>query len=164
MLKIENAETCAAIIQDEIRRNPESRYEHRLHAVLLVSQGMSCARAAMLMEDPVRAVERWVKSFKKEGLPALFDRQIPGRPSRISPDLLEEIGARLRRPPEESGLSCALRDGKSLSHWQQTCKGISLGVRQCQRLFRQLGIHLRKPRPRSAHANPIAQAAYKKTR
>ena len=44
MLKVENAETSAAIIQDEIRRNPEARYEHRLHAVLLVSQDMSCVR------------------------------------------------------------------------------------------------------------------------
>jgi len=163
MLKVENAETSAAIIQDEIRRNPEARYEHRLHAVLLVSQGMSCVRVAMLMGDSVRAVEGWVKSFNKKGLSSLFDEQIPGRPSRITPDLLKEIGERLRRPPEESGLSCVLWDGKALSHWLQTSKGVTLGVRQCQRLFRQLGFHLRKPRPRSAHADPIAQAAYKKT-
>jgi transposase len=36
-------------------------------------------------------------------------------------------------------------------------------VRQCQRLFRQMGFRLRKPRPLIAHADPAAQAAYKKT-
>ncbi|MBM9532148.1 winged helix-turn-helix domain-containing protein, partial [Desulfoprunum benzoelyticum] len=41
--------------------------------------------------------------------------------------------------------------------------GISLGVRQCQRLFRQLGFRLRKPRPKIAHADPAQQAEYKKT-
>ena len=132
MLKVENAETSAAIIQDEIRRNPEARYEHRLHAVLLVSQGMSGVRVATLMGDSVRAVEGWVKSFNKEGFSALFDEQIPGRPSRITPDLLKEIGSRLRRSPEESGLSCALWDGKALSHWLQTNKGIT-GV--CPKVF-----------------------------
>ena len=58
MLKVENAETNAAIIQDEIRRNPEARYEHRLHAVLLVSQGMSCVHVARLMGDSVLGIVR----------------------------------------------------------------------------------------------------------
>ena len=29
-------------LQDEIRRSEESRYDHRLHGVLLVAQGMTC--------------------------------------------------------------------------------------------------------------------------
>jgi transposase len=36
-------------------------------------------------------------------------------------------------------------------------------VRQCQRIFRQMGFRLRKPRPLTAHADPAAQAAFKKT-
>jgi hypothetical protein len=32
---------------------------------------------------------------------------------------------------------------------------ISLGVRQCQRLFRQLGLRLRKPRPQAGCAHSI---------
>jgi transposase len=35
-------------------------------------------------------------------------------------------------------------------------------VRQCQRLFRQLGFRLRKPRPLLAHGDPILQEAHKK--
>jgi hypothetical protein len=37
-----------------------------------------------------------------------------------------------------------------------------LGVRQCQRLFRQFGFRLRKPRPLIAKANPSLQKAHKK--
>jgi transposase len=41
--------------------------------------------------------------------------------------------------------------------------GVDLGVRQCQRLFRQLGFRLRKPRPQVAQADPLKVAAVKKT-
>ena len=51
---------------------------------------------------------------------------------------------------------------KTLSAWIKQELGISLGVRQCQRLFRHLGFRLRKPRPLLAKADPDKQAAYKK--
>jgi hypothetical protein len=35
-------------MQGEIRRSEESRYDHRLHGVLLVAQGMSCPEVAGL--------------------------------------------------------------------------------------------------------------------
>ena len=73
MLKVENSDSSIAIIQDEIRRNPAARYEHRLHAVLLVAQGMSCVKTAELLGDSVRSVEEWVKSFNQIGLQALYD-------------------------------------------------------------------------------------------
>jgi transposase len=38
-----------------------------------------------------------------------------------------------------------------------------LRVRQCQRLFRQRGFRLRKPRPMMAHADPERQRTHKKT-
>jgi len=37
-----------------------------------------------------------------------------------------------------------------------------MGVRQCQRLFTQLGFRLRKPRPMIAHGDPERQKAHKK--
>ena len=163
MLKVESSDSSIAIIQDEIRRNPAARYEHRLHAVLLVAQGMSCVKTAELLGDSVRSVEEWVKSFNQIGLQALYDLPVPGRPSRVSAGLLEEIGKVLRANPRDAGLDCVLWDGKALSHWLAYSRGLSLGVRQCQRIFRQLGFRLRKPRPQSAKADPVAQEEYKKT-
>jgi transposase len=40
---------------------------------------------------------------------------------------------------------------------------VGLGVRQSQRLFRQLGFRFRKPRPVIGSADPERQSAYKKT-
>jgi hypothetical protein len=45
---------CPAIIlglQGEIRRSEESRYDHRLHGVLLAAQGMTCPEVAHLLGD-----------------------------------------------------------------------------------------------------------------
>ncbi|MBN2288052.1 MAG: winged helix-turn-helix domain-containing protein, partial [Candidatus Glassbacteria bacterium] len=54
-------------------------------------------------------------------------------------------------------------DGKLLSYHLKQQFGISLGVRQCQRLFHQLGFRRRKPRPIIANSDPEAQQRYKKT-
>ncbi|HHT9112716.1 MAG TPA: winged helix-turn-helix domain-containing protein [Candidatus Wunengus sp. YC65] len=39
---------------------------------------------------------------------------------------------------------------------------MNLGIRQCQRLFRQLGFRLRKPRSKIASANHEKQVGFKK--
>ena len=38
-LTISDKETMILALQDEIRRSEESRYDHRLHGVLLVAEG-----------------------------------------------------------------------------------------------------------------------------
>ena len=48
-LQLTDAETMVMVLQDEIRRNEQARYDHRLHGVLLVAQGMSCRQAARLL-------------------------------------------------------------------------------------------------------------------
>jgi transposase len=75
---------------------------------------------------------------------------------------LEKIEAALRQSPREVGLT-GLWDGKTLAAFVRQKLGVTLGVRQCQRLFRQLNFRLRKPRPVVASADPQQQAAYKKT-
>ncbi|WP_258188323.1 helix-turn-helix domain-containing protein [Candidatus Hakubella thermalkaliphila] len=55
-----------------------------------------------------------------------------------------------------------LWDGVLLSHHLQKHYGISLGVRQCQRLFHQLGFTLQRPRRQAHEADPLQQEAFKK--
>ena len=161
-LMISDPESAILSLQDEIRRTEESRYDHRLHAVLLVAQGMSGRQVAQLLGDASRSVEYWVTRFEERGFSGLMDGARPGRTPSLSTAQLEALEGVLRQPPAAAGLSGPW-DGKTLSLYLQRQWGISLGVRQCQRLFRQLGFRLRKPRPKMAHADPDRQAAYKKT-
>jgi len=149
-------------LQDEIRRSEESRYDHRLHGVLLVAQGMTCPEAARVLGDAARTVEYWVHTFEEMGLAGLLEGERSGRPRRLSDKQIEEVNAVLRRAPGAAGLGGNLWDGKTLASWIERQYGIDLGARQCQRLFRQLGFRLRKPRPVIAQADPEEQKAHKK--
>ena len=161
-LTISDADTMILAIQDEIRRSEESRYDHRLHAVLLVAQGISCRQAAQMLGDAPRTVEYWVRRFEERGFSGLMDGERPGRRPRLSKDQIAAIDDAIRKSSDEFGLSGPW-DGKTISLFIQQSWGASLGVRQCQRLFRDLGFRFRKPRPKMAHADPKRQAAYKKT-
>ena len=161
-LTIADAESIVLGLQDEIRRSEESRYDHRLHGVLLVAQGLTCPEVAGLLGNAPRTVEYWVRSFEERGLAGLLEGERSGRPKRLSEEQLRVVNRVLRKTPRQAGVSGNLWDGKTLSAWIEQRYGITLGVRQCQRLFRQLGFRLRKPRPAIAQANPELQRAHKK--
>jgi transposase len=148
-------------LQDEIRRSEESRYDHRLHGVLLVAQGMTCPQVSGLLGDAPRSVEYWVRRFEARGLAGLSEGS--GRPRRLSEAQLQAVDQALRQTPRDLGLTGTLWDGKTLSAWIEQRFHIQLAVRQCQRLFRQRGFRLRKPRPLIAHADPEKQRTHKKT-
>jgi len=160
--KITDRENVIFILQDEIRRTYEARYDHRLHAILLVAQGMSSRQAAQLLGDSPRTVAYWVQRFETEGLAGLADADRPGRPRRLDQNQLYQIEQALRKSPIEVGLSVNLWDGKALSAYIKLEFGIQLGVRQCQRLFRQLGFRLRKPRSKIANSDPFKKEEFKK--
>lgn len=162
-LQVSDAATVVLALQDEIRRSPESRYDHRLHGVLLVAQGMSCPEVARLLGDAPRTVEYWVHRFEEEGLAGLAEADRPGRPRRLTELQVQTIDRVLRQPPREAGLAGNLWDGKTLGEFIHKEFGVDLGVRQCQRLFHQLGFRLRKPRPQIARADSERQEAFKKT-
>lgn len=162
-LTIADAPTIILGLQDEIRRSNESRYDHRLHGVLLVAQGMSCPEVGRLLGDAPRTVQYWVRRFEEEGLAGLVEGERSGRPRQLSERQLEVLNTVLRQSPSSVGLTANLWDGKSLSAFIERRYKVSLGVRQCQRMFRQFGFRLRKPRPVIARADPERQERYKKT-
>ncbi|MEW6602726.1 MAG: IS630 family transposase [Nitrospirota bacterium] len=161
-LIISDSETMVLALQDEIRRSQEARYDHRLHAVLLVAQGVTCPEVAKLLGDSPRTVQYWIRRFEEEGLAGLADADRPGRPSKLNSEQLEIIDQALRKSPMDEGFSTNIWDGKTLSVFIKERFSIDLGVRQSQRLFRQLGFRLRKPRPIIAKADPNAQTEHKK--
>src|SRR5260370_2472955 len=83
-LTIADAPTIILGLQDEIRRSEESRYDHRLHGVLLVAQGMTCPEVAHLLGDAPRSVEYWAGRFERAGLAGSSEGAPPGRPRRLT--------------------------------------------------------------------------------
>lgn len=162
-LEISDVEIMRLALQQEIARSDESRYDHRLHGVLLVSQGLSCYQVAEWLGENARTIQRWVHRFESRGFAGLQEGERSGRPRRLSEKQLAAVDRDLRRRPRQFGYGQNLWDGKLLAHHLAKAYEVRLGVRQCQRIFHQLRFRLRKPRPVIAQADPVAQAAYKKT-
>lgn len=162
-LKIKNADIMQIAIQQEIIRSDESRYDHRLHGVLLICAGHSCYEVAEIFKHSPRTIQYWVRRFEQSGFEGLKDVDRAGRPCTITNKIHNILEKDLRRSPRELGYHQNLWDGKILSHHLAKKNSINLGVRQCQRLFHQMGFRQRKPRPMIANADPVAQKKYKKT-
>jgi transposase len=100
-LTIANAPDVVLGLQEEIRRSEESRYDHRLHGVLLVAQGATCPQVAPWLGDSPRTVEYWVHRFETHGLAGLREGERPGRPRRLSDQQLRLVNGALRLPPRQ---------------------------------------------------------------
>ena len=137
-LTIPDSEAAILALQSEIRRSEESRYDHRLHGVLLVAQGLSAPETADLLGDAPRTVELWVHRYREEKLAGLHEEQRPGRPSRLNQKQLALAQTALRSTPAEVGFNADLWDANMLSAYLQKL-GVDLKPRQCRNLLRQWG-------------------------
>src|SRR5256885_15967550 len=82
-LQIRDAEVMKIAIQQEIGRSEGSRYDHRLHGVLLVANGQSCHGVAELFGEDPTTVQRWVRRFEQRGFEGLHDGEHTGRPRSL---------------------------------------------------------------------------------
>ena len=160
MKKLTISEDRKKEIIAEIRRSNDSRYDHRLHGLLLVANGMSPYRVSEVLGNSPKSIENLVNVYIEEGLDSLRETKRSGRPPRLS-NLMDSIDSDLMKNPRDLGYSQNLWDGKLLSHHLREKYDIDLGTRQCQRIFRKLRFRLRKPRPVIAKGDPEKQDEFK---
>lgn len=142
-LQIDDSGVMRIAIQHEIARSEDSRYDHRLHGLLLLAAGHSCREVAELFGEDDTTVQRWVHRVQQGGLQALRESERPGRPRRLDPQQWRQLQADLRASPREFGLTATAWDGISLAEHLRRRFAVQLGVRQCQRIFRQMGLGTR---------------------
>jgi transposase len=141
-LKIDNPENVIRDLQKEIGRSEESRYDHRLHAMLLIARGLSAREAASELGDAPRTVELWVHRFQKAGLKGLHEVRRPGRPSRLSQEQISRVQLVLRSDPADAGLNADAWDSNTLSIHLRSL-GVRLKPRQCRNLLRRWNLSAR---------------------
>lgn len=107
-LQIEDAEVMRIAIQQEIERSEESRYDHRLHGLLLVTTGQSCREVAALFGENGTTVQRWVNRFRRAAWTRCVKESGRGDPARWT----RRIGASCNR-------TCARRRATSI--WRPPC-------------------------------------------
>lgn len=143
---INNREAVMAAILRELENSPEARYYHRLHLALLVISGLSPKDVAAIYSESSSTINHWTKNVLDKGPQALREGIHPGRPPRLSSEKLRLLSKILEQSPEAYGYDKPFWDGAVLSRYIYDNYGVELRVRQCQRLIRQLGLSLRRPR------------------
>jgi transposase len=83
--------------------------------------------------------------FNFAGVYALKDQDRAGRPTKLTGEQLAELKSDIEQGPQAFNFSQGFWGGPLLSYHIEQKYGVVLGVRQCQRLFRQLGYTLLRP-------------------
>ena len=126
------------LLDDSLKHSVEARYLHRLHCVFLVSKGICACKVAKLFNYSPSTVSRWINQFNKFGAEGLKDMTKPGRPKNLSSGQVNTLKKAITQSPEQFGYTSTKWNGKCLQSYIETCFSVSLCIRQCQRLLKQL--------------------------
>lgn len=123
----------------------EARFHFKVFAVNMVLAGCPVSQISSLAGVSKVAVTGWVKTADEQGFAALRPRQHPGRPPKLSAKQCAAIDSAIQSDPKDFGFK--IWDGPSLSSYISNTFGVKLSVRQCQRLFHDLGYSCIRPQP-----------------
>jgi transposase len=127
--------TMPKALLKKLRGNSSSeRLLHRLHAVALVSSGLSASEVGLIYGDSPRAVAYWMTQYLKCGLEGLEEESRPGRPARFKPSQMKK----LQNFVEQSRKRSQVVNTNTLSKYIKEEFGISLTIRQCWRILKRL--------------------------
>jgi len=162
-LQINNPKKIIKDIQVYFKKIPGSDFLLRLTAILFIAQGSDCLVVAKLFNKSIRTIHSWVNTVNNDGIDALKTSERPGRTSKLTNSMKQQLKQDLRLSPEIYGYNQVAWDGKLLSKYLQQRYGITLKVRRCQYLFHELGFSLKRPRKITAKASEKEREAFKKT-
>ncbi|MEE9376405.1 MAG: winged helix-turn-helix domain-containing protein [Candidatus Lokiarchaeia archaeon] len=106
----------------------------------------NCTKVAEIIKKDRRSVQLWINAFNEGGLEAIVLNSPSGRPSSLSEDQKEDLKADVLTHPRELGYEFSNWKGKSVAYHIEKKFGVSLSVRQAQRLLHQLGLSLQRPK------------------
>jgi transposase len=164
MRTIDDKEAIALIeqMQKELKGNVYGKYFFKLHIVLLAVSNIPVKEISELYLIAKTNIYRWVRLVRKYGSAALYDAEKPGRPPRTTDEIKSELSILLEKSPTEFGYDQGMWDGKLLSDFLSKNYSITLEVRQCQRLMKELGFTMQRPRTTPMGGDEALREPFKK--
>ncbi len=135
-LKLSASPELRRQLRHEVCRNHDSHFLHRLHCVLLISEGHSCCEVADWFGENSRTIERWVRRLQEHGVEGLKDAEHPGRPTKLTTTQLDDLWEDIESPPWAYGYRHPIWSGRLLAAYVERKFAVKLSVRQCQRLLK----------------------------
>ena len=145
-----------------LQRERHGSTVRRLQFIRLLLDGATVPEAAEQLGTPERTLRRWVHRFNAEGLEGLRDRDRPGQPTKLAPELVADFKARVRAGAQNGDGVCALRGEQIRAILAQEYDAdYTLGGTYF--LLHRLGFSSLVPRPYHPECDLKAQEEFKKT-
>jgi len=116
----------------------------KIAALLLIVEGQRPGWTAQVLGLTRMSLNRWIRAVNADGLKGLKKKPIPGRPSRLTPQIAQEVERHLEQSPQDFGLNRARWDGPTVVEHLKRQYGMKLKVRQAQAWMHQLGYRLKR--------------------
>jgi transposase len=162
ILQIKEVERVKEQIHKYFSVNEDARFVRRLDVLSLICDGHLVAYVADLFKINKTTVQRLIHRLNQSGFDGLRDQSGRGRKPRLSDYAQIRLTSDLKKSPREIGYDQARWDGKLLSYHLSTHYGVTLKVRRCQNLFKQLGFSLKRPRKIPVGSDPKLKEDFKK--
>ena len=149
--------------QQIVHTTSDAKYRHKVEMVNLVLSGLTPSYLSSYCGESKRTITLWVKIADEQGFEALKPRKPTGKPPKLTKEQMTEIRTVLEEDdPKKYGHN--VWDGPSLSAYIEKTYAVKLCVRQCQRLFHNLGFSLVRPQtfPGKEEHNETERREYKK--
>lgn len=146
-----------------VKEDKDKKYVYKVTLVnLMLERNIQAEEISRMSGVPRRTLSRWVKDVDERGFESLRNKKHKGKPSRLSSEQKKELKEILSKPAEEQGYY--KWDGLTLSDYIKEKYNIDFKVRQCQRLFHELGFSRIRPQisPSKGENNEEERKAFKK--
>lgn len=122
----------------------DAKFQHKVEIINLVLSGLTPSFLSTYCGESKNAITLWVKTADELGFDALKVKKQSGRPMKLSPEQLSHIKDVIAEDdPQKYGYR--VWDGPGLSDYIKKTYSVTIGIRQCQRMFHNLGFSLVRP-------------------
>jgi len=148
--------------QEYVRSNPQTKSGYRASVVLFFLNGTPIETICASIKENRNTVGSWIKTADEKGFEALVPVKQEGRPSKLTDDQKQIVKKAVEADPNKEGYT--VWQGATVSDFIKKKFNVSLKVRACQNLLKELGFALIRPQtfPNSGKDNAAEREAFKK--
>lgn len=132
----------------------EELQRRRLLAVRRVREGKTHAQVAQFLGVHVRSVDRWMASYRQQGLKGLKAQPHPGRPPKLTPQRAGLVLHWLRKSPMSFGFATELWSAPRVAQVIERKWGVRFHPRYLNEWLTARGVTPQKPETQARERDP----------
>jgi transposase len=116
----------------------------KIAALLLTVEGQRPGWITSVLGLNRMSMTRWVHAVNRGGVMALKVKVRPGRPTKLTPQIMRALAQHLEQSPQAFGLFRSQWDGPTMALHVKRHFGVALKVRSAQMWMHQLGYRMKR--------------------